>query len=59
MQEKKEVLQANQVLPIIRYIDDTVKRLDAGDPAIKALNDIKRSLIKSKTSKKDQPQILN
>jgi len=54
-----EALQANQVLPIIRYIDDTVKRLDAGDPAIKALNDIKRSLIKSKTSKKDQPQILN
>ena len=54
-----EVLQANQVLPIIRYIDDTVKRLDAGDPAIKALNDIKRSLIKSKTSKKDQPQIVD
>ena len=54
-----EALEPDQVLPLIRYIDDTVKRLDAGDPAIQTLNSLKRSLIKSKTSKKDQPQILN
>ena len=54
-----EALEADQVLPLIRYIDDTVKRLDAGDPAIQTLNSLKRSLIKSKTSKKDQPQILD
>jgi len=54
-----EALEPDQVLPLIRYIDDTVKRLDAGDPAIQTLNSLKRSLIKSKTSKKDQPQILD
>jgi hypothetical protein len=54
-----ESLQANQVLPIIRYIDDTLKRLDADDPARITLNSLKRALIKSKTSKKDQPQILD
>ena len=54
-----EALEPDQVLPLIRYIDDTVKRLDAGDPAIQTLNSLKRSLIKSKTSKRDQPQILN
>ena len=43
-----ESLQANQVLPIIRYIDDTLKRLDADDPARITLNSLKRALTKSK-----------